>query len=427
MSAPRERPQARTAAGRQPATQRARLAEAEATLRAIRLGEVDAVVVASRRGPQVYTLEGAGHAYRLLIESMNEGALTLAADQTILYANQCFARMVRCPLEQVIGSSLHRFLTPAAQAVLRPILRRTNRAGGKLLVDLNAIQGPKLPVQVSIRWLARDGGNRAPVGLVVTDLTEARRTEGLLRALAHRVVQVQETERKRLALQLHNRVTQQLCAVHLSSLALQNRLADQAAPAKRAAARLHRLLQRTAGAVERISQELRPSALDHLGLAAVLREAAEKFAGRTGIAVRMTSRSTVPTLPPDSELTLYRIFQEALKNIERHARAGHVQVRLGLSGACVQLTVKDDGRGPAGRVVCRPSAPPRRNTGQGAAAHAGGPGIFTYPPPDGDRFRCPSLTLALATCRHVWHKTQAAGGCDHEIKTPHQTFVPPPA
>ena len=76
----------------------ARLVEAEETLRAIRSGEVDVVLVTAKEGVQLFTLEGAEHAYRLLIESMNEGALMLTADKTILYANQCFARMVHCPL-----------------------------------------------------------------------------------------------------------------------------------------------------------------------------------------------------------------------------------------------------------------------------------------------------------------------------------------
>src|SRR5213593_591792 len=88
---------------------RARLVAAEETLRAIRSGEVDAVVVAGKEGPQVFTLEGVEHAYRVLIESMNEGALRLTAEGVILYANQCFATMVKRPLEQVLGSSFHRF------------------------------------------------------------------------------------------------------------------------------------------------------------------------------------------------------------------------------------------------------------------------------------------------------------------------------
>jgi PAS domain-containing protein len=108
---------------------RARLSDADAMLNAIRRGEVDTVVVAGKQGDQVFTLQGAEQAYRMLIESMNEGALTLTADKTILYANQCFARMVKCPLEQVIGSSFSRFLSPADQATLRPLMSRTAKAG----------------------------------------------------------------------------------------------------------------------------------------------------------------------------------------------------------------------------------------------------------------------------------------------------------
>ena len=97
---------------------RLRLSQAEETHRAVRTGGVDTLVVPGKRGSQVFTLQGAEHAYRVLIESMNEGALTLTADKMILYANQCFARMVKCPLEQVIGSSFRRFLSTEDRAAL---------------------------------------------------------------------------------------------------------------------------------------------------------------------------------------------------------------------------------------------------------------------------------------------------------------------
>jgi PAS domain S-box-containing protein len=152
-----------------------RLGEAEEALRAIRTGEVDAVVVAGKGGLQVFTLQGANHAYRVLIESMNEGALTLTADKLILYANECFARMVKCPLEQVAGSSFRRFLSAADRATLKPLMRRARKSGSKIQVSLRAGDGSKMPAQISIRPLAKNGGNPAAVGMVVTDLTEARR------------------------------------------------------------------------------------------------------------------------------------------------------------------------------------------------------------------------------------------------------------
>jgi len=113
----------RPAPDRDVAGLRLRLAEAEATIRAIRAGDVDTLMVNGKQGPQTFTLHGAEHSYRVLIESMNEGALTLAADQMILYANQCFARMVNCPLEQVIGGSLRRFFSLTDRATLQPLLK----------------------------------------------------------------------------------------------------------------------------------------------------------------------------------------------------------------------------------------------------------------------------------------------------------------
>jgi len=123
---------------------RARLADAEATLRAIRTGEVDTVMVAGKEGSQVFSLEGAEHAYRVLMESMNEGALTLTADKMILYANHCFARMVKCPLEQVMGSFLSPlFSPPGDRATLRPLMKRADKSGSKIQVLLIACDGSK--------------------------------------------------------------------------------------------------------------------------------------------------------------------------------------------------------------------------------------------------------------------------------------------
>ncbi len=101
----------------------------------------------AKQGPQVFTLEGADHAYRMLIESMNEGALMLTADAVILYANQCFARMVNRPLEQVVGSSFHHFLSTADQSALRPLLKRA------------AISGAKMNLLIRRRRFANAGSN----------------------------------------------------------------------------------------------------------------------------------------------------------------------------------------------------------------------------------------------------------------------------
>jgi PAS domain S-box-containing protein len=320
------------------------LAEAEATLRAIRTGEVDTVMVAGKEGSQVFTLEGAEHAYRVLIESMNEGALTLTADEVILYANQCFARMVKCPLEQVMGSSFRRFLSAADRATLRSLMKRAGKSGSKIQVRLNAGDGSHIPAHLSIRPLARNGSKSATFGIVVTDMTEARRNEEMLRALTHRVVQVQEAERGRVALELHDNITQLLCAVLARWAALANKLPAREKASRGEVMKLSQMLGQTVDEVQRIARNLRPSVLDELGLVPALRATCTEFADRTGVSLKLACKPLTAQLPAEGELALYRILQKALENVEKHAHARHVTVCL-RQRAFIQLTINDDGIG----------------------------------------------------------------------------------
>lgn len=324
---------------------RARLSEAEETLRAIQSGGVDALVVAGKHGPQVYTLEGAEHAYRVLIESMNEGALTLTAGAVILYANQCFARMVKRPLEKIMGYSLRRLLPAADQAALRAFLKGAAQSGSRLQVFLHAGDGSHVPAQISIRPLPRNGSPNASFGMVVTDMTEPRRSQEMLRVLSHRLAQAQESERGRLALELTDNITQPLVVILFRLQALVDKLPADEWPSRGEVVKLSELLGRTAEEVERISRSLLPSVLKNLGLVAALRAANAEFAKRTGVRIKLTCAPLSPRPPAEAKLALYRIFEEALRNVEKHARARHVTVRLTQSGAFAQLAIKDDGIG----------------------------------------------------------------------------------
>jgi PAS domain S-box-containing protein len=324
---------------------RARLAEAEATLRAIRAGEVDAVVVAEKRGARVFTLEGAEHAYRVLIESINEGALTLTMDKTILYANQRFAQMVKCPLEQVVGSSLRRFLSTEDRRALRSLMRKARSKGSNIQALLIAGDGSRLPAQISIRALPKNGLSHPTISMVVTDMTEVRKSETLLRELSHRVVNAQELERGRVAGELHDHITQLLCAVGFRCQALTDSLSSGERSAKGEARKVRGMVGRVAEEVERLCRNLRPSVLEQLGLVAVLRAAAAEFAERTRVSLELAYVALPARLSAGIELSLYRIVQEALRNVERHARARHVTVRLRQQGAFVRLVIKDDGIG----------------------------------------------------------------------------------
>lgn len=180
---------------------------------------------------------------------------------------------------------------------------------------------------------------------LLAEVTACRQAEERLRAWSHHVVQAQEIERGRVAVELHDHISQLLCAVLFRSQALADKLSTRDGPLKSEAMKLSEMLGTTADEVERISRTLRPSVLDQLGIDAVLHTTGTQFAERTGMAVTLACVKLTERLPADTELALYRILEQALKNVEAHARAHHVAVELTLTGAFLQLTIKDDGRG----------------------------------------------------------------------------------
>jgi PAS domain S-box-containing protein len=157
---------------------RSRLGEAEETLRAIRGGEVDALVVAGTEGDQIFTLKGADHSYRVFLEQMHEGAATLTTDHVILYCNRRFAELLAMPLEEVVGSSVDRFVRAGDRPALAAILREgVEEAGGKGEISFSSREG-LVPVYLAVSALPWDEDLEA-LCLVVTDLTEQKRNEQL--------------------------------------------------------------------------------------------------------------------------------------------------------------------------------------------------------------------------------------------------------
>src|SRR5581483_4069679 len=156
----------------------ARLDEAEDTVRAIRNGEVDAIVAAGPDGDAVYTLKGADEGYRRLVEQMAEGAVTLTAEGLILFANGQLALMLGLPLERVIGSKIYDFVAPTGCSTLTALLSAGD--GSKSELELRRDDGELVPVYVAANRLRMDG--LVCTTLVITDLTAQRRNEEILAA-----------------------------------------------------------------------------------------------------------------------------------------------------------------------------------------------------------------------------------------------------
>jgi PAS domain S-box-containing protein len=158
---------------------RLRLKEAEETLNAIRGGEVDAIVVSGLQGEQVFTLTGAERAYRVLIETMNEGAASLNQEGLIIYCNQRFSEMIKTPLEKVIGARLRQFIRPSDLPVFDSLMEKGSQEKGKGEVAFINNDGTVLPALLSISALQRDNANICSI--TVTDLTAQKHIEEELR------------------------------------------------------------------------------------------------------------------------------------------------------------------------------------------------------------------------------------------------------
>jgi PAS domain S-box-containing protein len=175
----------------------ARMKEAEETLRAIQNGEVDALVVSTAQGEQVFTLKGADHVFKVLIENMTEGALTVTKEGIILYANNWFAGMVRRPLERVIGSLITDFIATADHESLQNFLQKEFGISRFTGVNLVAESGDLIPVQLSLIKLQTEE-LLDNICVVVTDLTEHMQMEAIINAEKIERIKKEEAERANL-------------------------------------------------------------------------------------------------------------------------------------------------------------------------------------------------------------------------------------
>jgi PAS domain S-box-containing protein len=164
---------------------RNRLEEAQETLLAISRGEVDAFVVANSDSMQTVTLRGAHFPYRVMVESMGEGAATLSPDGTILYCNPRLAEIVQTPLEKLIGTQFQDLIPPNEQEQVAAMIKISGKNTAREEVNLQIPDGILVPVQLSAQVLQTE--ETEAVTLVVTDLTERKQAEQTLREGEHKL------------------------------------------------------------------------------------------------------------------------------------------------------------------------------------------------------------------------------------------------
>jgi PAS domain S-box-containing protein len=160
-----------------------RMMEAEETLHAILGGEVDGLLVSTVEGDRVFTLSGADHPYRIMVETMNEGAITLASDGTIIFCNQRFADIVQGPLEKVMGSSIYQYVSSTDLQLFNALLEQGLKGNSKGELALQTGDETFAPVLLSISALLHTDMPGA-VCAVMVDITERKKMEEALKTSA---------------------------------------------------------------------------------------------------------------------------------------------------------------------------------------------------------------------------------------------------
>ena len=162
---------------------KARIAELEATLKAIHSGEVDAIVVNGPQGSRIFTLQGPDDPYRLLVERMNEGAATLNSEGTMLFCNRKLAEMLRHPAQKIVGSLFASLVTEAQRQRFEALRHSCRKHDAKGEFDLLQCGGTSLPVQLGLSCVPMVDRGRG-ICLVVTDLSEQKQVENGIRSRA---------------------------------------------------------------------------------------------------------------------------------------------------------------------------------------------------------------------------------------------------
>jgi PAS domain S-box-containing protein len=214
--------------------------------------------------------------------------------------------------------------------------------------------GSTFPIEVSVRYVKLD---RDYLIAAVRDITERKQAEetlknshAQLRALSVRLQSVRDQESERIAREIHDELGHALTSLNMDLIWIQQKLEAEKSPLLRSQFQRRiktttKLLETTVRSVQRISAELRPAMLDNLGLTATLEWQAEEFEARTSIRCRWKPKPVIAQSNRDQATALFRIFQEILTNVARHARARSVNLKLVQNDGELILEVADNGRG----------------------------------------------------------------------------------
>ncbi|MFN0306121.1 MAG: PAS domain S-box protein [Burkholderiales bacterium] len=296
---------------------------------------------------------------RAIMDSAMDAIITVDDRQHIVLFNDAAERTFGLSRAQALGSPLERLIPERFRAAHGKHVERfgetgdtTRRMGAKLVLSGLRANGEAFPIDASISHVTVE--EKKFFTVVLRDVTERVRSDNEiarshqeLRTLSGAATEALETERRRVARELHDELGQQLTAMKIDMIELERALALERPDLQTRCIHLRALIDQTVASTRRIAADLRPLMLDDLGLGAALEWLVQNTSTRTGIAVRLTVDEALAEVPEPHASAIFRIVQESLTNIARHANASKVDVEVRDDQAHALVSVRDNGRGIA--------------------------------------------------------------------------------
>jgi len=303
--------------------------------------------VAGPGGDRTVAIEGATEPYQVLLNAMTDGAVLLAPDGTILFGNRRFGVIAGAPLHGLIGSRFQRLLVGEGRATFDPLLAGSSGdvSDGEFVIARGGAAPIAVWISLSTLSLGTDPADGVVVRMaIISDLTERKQGEQARLELMKRLITIEDEERRRIAGELHDETGQSLTAIQVGLRVIEQRTGEPEISA--AAHRLRKIVAETVDNVGRLARGLHPSVLDDLGLLAAARRHVTDYSKAYDITVDLRSEGIgTLRLPSLVQTTVYRILQEGLTNVARHAKARTVDIELKLHDGMLALLIRDDGIG----------------------------------------------------------------------------------
>lgn len=287
------------------------------------------------------------------------GIMAFRASGQCIFSNDAAVRMLKC-----VRTDLPDFLAfaPWRRASLTSMAQRALRTGKVCKGEAQYIHADGKESWLECHMDSFVINGEAHLLAILSDATERKRAEQELKRLPGRILQAQEMERLRVSRDLHDGVNQIIASAKMRLHKVLEDAAEGFRPAAREIlARCERLLVQALEENRRIAHDLRPTDLDDLGFESACRHFINDFSARTGLPVTCAIAEFGTRLPEPVETSLFRILQEALGNIQKHAQASGVEVRISGEQNAVALTVRDNGRG----IQARNGSGEKRRRGEG--------------------------------------------------------------